>query len=244
MKEIKDRVIQWIKDYFEQNGKGCNAVIGISGGKDSSVCAALLGEALGKDRVIGVLMPQGNQHDISVSYDLVELLGIRHIVVNIGEVCESLAKAISAGGIPAEELRTNKVYYSNTPARVRMTVLYGISALYNGRVANTCNKSEDYIGYSTKFGDSAGDFSPMSDLTVREVKALGYELGLPKKFIEKVPEDGLSGKTDEDNLGFTYAALDAYIETGKIDSEELKAKIDGMHRANLHKISPMPAFKK
>ena len=241
---MKEKIIRWIKDYFEQNGKGCNAVIGISGGKDSSVCAALLVEALGKDRVIGVLMPQGSQHDINVSYDLVNHLGIKHYVVNIGQVCDSLVSAIDAGGISKDDLLNNKVYYSNTPARVRMTVLYGVSAMFNGRVANTCNKSEDYVGYSTKFGDSAGDFSPMSDLTVHEVKQLGYDLGLPKKFIEKIPEDGLSGKTDEDNLGFTYAVLDRYIETGEIDDPATKEKIDRLHKANLHKITSMPMFKK
>lgn len=241
---MKERIIEWVRDYFETNGKDCSAVIGISGGKDSSVCAALLVEALGKDRVIGVLMPQGDQHDIQMSYDLVAHLGIRHFVVNIGEICESIVNAICDGGIAEKELRENKIYYSNTPARVRMTVLYGISALVGGRVANTCNKSEDYVGYSTKFGDSAGDFSPMSDLTVAEVKALGYALGLPKKFIEKIPEDGLSGKTDEGNLGFTYAVLDRYIETGLIDDPATKEKIDRLHRANLHKISPMPMFKK
>ena len=241
---MKEKIVQWIRDYFEQNGKECNAVIGISGGKDSSVCAALLVEALGKDRVIGVLMPQGTQHDIQVSFDLVEFLGIKHYVVNIGNTCESLVQAISEGGIPKEDLLANKVYYSNTPARVRMTVLYGISAMFNGRVANTCNRSEDYVGYSTKFGDSAGDFSPLSDLLVKEVKALGYELGLPKKFIEKIPEDGLSGKSDEDNMGFTYAVLDRYIETGEIDDPATKEKIDRMHKANLHKVSPMPMFKK
>ena len=241
---MKERIIAWIRNYFEENGKGCNAVIGISGGKDSSVCAALLVEALGPERVIGVLMPQGEQHDIDVSYELVKHLGIRHFVVNIGQACEELTHAVSASGIAESELRTNKVYYSNTPARVRMTVLYGISALFNGRVANTCNKSEDYVGYSTKFGDSAGDFSPLSDLLVKEVKALGYELGLPKKFIEKTPEDGLSGKTDEDNLGFTYACLDRYIETGEIDDPAAKEKIDRLHKANLHKITPMPTFRK
>ncbi len=241
---MKEAVVQWIRNYFEENGKGCCAVIGISGGKDSSVCAALLTEALGKDRVIGVLMPQGNQHDIDMSYALVEHLGIRHIVVNIGEVCEGLEEAIATGGIPKEQIAACGVYRSNTPARVRMTVLYGISALYGGRVANTCNKSEDYIGYSTKFGDSAGDFSPLSDLTVAEVKALGREAGLPEKFIEKAPEDGLSGKTDEDNLGFSYAVLDRYIETGEIDDLSVKEKIDRLHLANLHKIRPMPMFRK
>ncbi|MCH5160736.1 MAG: NAD(+) synthase [Clostridiales bacterium] len=241
---MKDEIVKWIREYFEQNGKDCNAVIGISGGKDSSVCAALLVEALGRERVIGVLMPQGSQHDIDVSHALVQHLGIKHFVVNIGEVCERLVGAIAESGIAEEDLRTNKVYYSNTPARVRMAVLYGISALYNGRVANTCNRSEDYVGYSTKFGDSAGDFSPLSDLLVKEVKALGYELGLPKMFIEKTPEDGLSGKSDEDNMGFTYAVLDRYIETGEIDDPVIKQKIDSMHIANLHKISPMPMYKK
>ena len=241
---MKERIIQWIRDYFDSNGKGCNAVIGISGGKDSSVCAALLVEALGRDRVIGVLLPQGVQHDIDYARDLAEYLGIRHMEINIGGVCGSINGANEAAGVPAEQLSANKAYYSNTPSRVRMTVLYGISALFNGRVANTCNRSEDYVGYSTKFGDSAGDFSPLSGLLVREVKALGYELGLPAKFIEKVPEDGLSGKTDEDNMGFTYAVLDRYIETGEIDDPAAKQKIDSLHAANLHKISPMPMFKK
>ena len=242
---MKDRIVEWIRNYFDENGKGCNAVIGISGGKDSSVCAALLVEALGSDRVIGVLMPQGNQHDIDVSRALVDFLKIKHFEINIGDVYNQLVSAVTAsGGIKAEDVKANKVFYSNTPARLRMTVLYGVSALYNGRVANTCNKSEDYVGYSTKFGDAAGDFSPLSDLLVKEVKALGYELGLPKMFIEKTPEDGLSGKTDEDNMGFTYAVLDRYIETGEIDDLTIKEKIDRMHMANLHKLLPMPMFKK
>ena len=242
---MKERIVEWIRKYFEENGKGCNAIIGISGGKDSSVCAALLVEALGKDRVIGVLMPQGVQHDIDVSRALVDFLGIKSYVINIGEVYNQLVSAVTASGeIDKKTVQSNSVFYSNTPARLRMTVLYGISALHNGRVANTCNKSEDYVGYSTKFGDSAGDFSPLSDLLVHEVKALGYELGLPAKFIEKVPEDGLSGKTDEDNMGFTYPVLDKYIETGEIDDLAIKEKIDRMHRANLHKLLPMPMFKK
>ena len=242
---MKEKIIEWIRQYFNENGPNCNAIVGISGGKDSSVCAALLVEALGKDRVIGVLMPQGYQHDMDVSLDLCKHLGIKYHIVNIGETYNSIVKAIEDDGvITKEQMASNKVFYSNTPARIRMSILYGISALYNGRVVNTGNRSEDYIGYSTKFGDAAGDFGLLNDFLVKEVKQIGYELGLPKKFIEKAPEDGLTGKTDEDNLGFTYAVLDHYIETGEIESEELKAKIERLHRLNLHKINPMPVYRK
>lgn len=242
---MKEQIIEWIRKYFNENGPNCNAIVGVSGGKDSSVCAALLVEALGKDRVIGVLMPQGYQHDMDVSLDLCKHLGIKYHIVNIGETYNSIVKAIEDDGvITKEQMASNKVFYSNTPARIRMSILYGISALYNGRVVNTGNRSEDYIGYSTKFGDAAGDFGLLNDFLVKEVKQIGYELGLPKKFIEKAPEDGLTGKTDEDNLGFTYAVLDHYIETGEIESEELKAKIERLHRLNLHKINPMPVYRK
>lgn len=242
---MKEQIIEWIRQYFNENGPNCNAIVGVSGGKDSSVCAALLVEALGKDRVIGVLMPQGYQHDMDVSLDLCKHLGIKYHIVNIGETYNSIVKAIEDDGvITKEQMASNKVFYSNTPARIRMSILYGISALYNGRVVNTGNRSEDYIGYSTKFGDAAGDFGLLNDFLVKEVKQIGYELGLPKKFIEKAPEDGLTGKTDEDNLGFTYAVLDHYIETGEIESEELKAKIERLHRLNLHKINPMPVYRK
>ena len=242
---MKEQIIEWIRQYFNENGPNCNAIVGISGGKDSSVCTALLVEALGKDRVIGVLMPQGYQHDMDVSLDLCKHLGIKYHIVNIGETYNSIVKAIEDDGvITKEQMASNKVFYSNTPARIRMSILYGISALYNGRVVNTGNRSEDYIGYSTKFGDAAGDFGLLNDFLVKEVKQIGYELGLPKKFIEKAPEDGLTGKTDEDNLGFTYAVLDHYIETGEIESEELKEKIERLHRLNLHKINPMPVYRK
>ena len=242
---MKEQIIEWIRQYFNENGPNCNAIVGISGGKDSSVCSALLVEALGKDRVIGVLMPQGYQHDMDVSLDLCKHLGIKYHIVNIGETYNSIIKAIEDDGvITKEQMASNKVFYSNTPARIRMSILYGISALYNGRVVNTGNRSEDYIGYLTKFGDAAWDFGLLNDFLVKEVKQIGYELGLPKKFIEKAPEDGLTGKTDEDNLGFTYAVLDHYIETGEIESEELKAKIERLHRLNLHKINPMPVYRK
>jgi len=236
--KTKEDVIQWICDYFKNNGPDCNAVIGISGGKDSSIVAALCEKALGKDRVFGVLMPQGEQHDINFSKDLVDHLGIKHLEINIKDSVDSLLSKITQSG-----LSVNRQAQVNTPARIRMTTLYAVSAILNGRVANTCNLSEDWVGYSTKYGDSAGDFSPLANLTVTEVRLLGKELALPVKFIEKTPEDGLSGLSDEDNLGFTYAVLDKYIRESICEDIDIMAKIDKLHQTNLHKLSLIPSFK-
>lgn len=234
--KTKNECVEWIKKFFEENGKGCNAVIGISGGKDSSIVAALCVEALGKDRVIGVLMPQGVQHDIDKAYMLVNHLGIRHYEVNIKEAVDAVLSAFP------ENLPIADMTRINLPPRIRMSTLYAVSQSLNGRVANTCNLSEDWVGYSTRYGDSVGDFSPLSHLTVTEVKEIGYLLGLPKELVDKTPIDGLCGKTDEENLGFTYAELDIYIRTGVIEDEEKKKLIDTKHRNNLFKLQLMPCF--
>lgn len=237
VKKVCDDCVAWIRDFYEENGKGCNAVVGISGGKDSSVTAALCVKALGGDRVIGVLMPCGEQSDIDASYTLVNHLGIKYYVVNIKEAVEGVKNAIPS------ELELTSQSLTNLPARIRMTTLYAVSQSVNGRVANTCNLSEDWVGYSTRYGDAAGDFSPLANLTVTEVKAIGRYLGLPESLVEKVPIDGLSGKTDEENLGFTYDELDRYIRTGEIENMEHKELIDRKHKANLFKLQMMPMFK-
>lgn len=231
---LKEKCVQWIRDFFEENGPDCNAVVGISGGKDSSVVAALCVEALGRERVIGVLMPNGEQADIDMAKLLVEHLGIRHYVVNIKDAVDGVVNSI-----PFELSKQSR---ENLPPRIRMATLYAVSQSHNGRVANTCNLSEDWVGYATRYGDSVGDFSPCSRLTVQEVKAIGRLCGLPDVLVDKVPIDGLCGKTDEDNLGFTYAVLDRYIRTGEIDDPATKERIDGKHRANLFKLRLMPAF--
>lgn len=228
--------IEWIREFFEENGKGCNAVLGISGGKDSSVVAALLVEALGKDRVIGVLMPNGEQADIDMAKLLVNHLGIKYYVVNIKEAYEGIINAFP------EELEMSNQTKINLAPRLRMSTVYAVSQSVNGRVANTCNLSEDWVGYSTRYGDSVGDFSPCSHFTVQEVKEIGRMLGLPEVLIEKAPSDGLCGKTDEDNLGFTYAVLDKYIRTGEIEDEETKKLIDHKHKMNLFKLEVMPSY--
>ena len=237
--ETLDRLVNWVKVYFEENATPeTKAVIGISGGKDSSIAAAVCVKALGKDRVLGVLMPQGEQADIDCSKLLVETLGIEHKIINIGETVSTFMAELSKHIEPTQQA------IINTPARIRMTTLYAVAACVGGRVVNTCNLSEDWVGYSTKFGDAAGDFSPLSDLTVTEVLQIGELLGLPDKLVHKVPIDGLCGKTDEENLGFTYAELDRYIRglTDLSDKPELKEKIDRMHRNNLHKLQLMPKF--
>lgn len=234
--KIKNECINWIRDFFEENGKGCNAVVGISGGKDSSVVAALCVEALGRDRVIGVLMPCGEQSDIDCSIQLVEFLGIKNYTVNIKAAVDGVLSALP------DDMEITKQTKTNLPARIRMATLYAVSQSNNGRVANTCNLSEDYVGYSTRYGDAAGDFSPISKLTVEEVKIIGTLLGLPENLVEKTPIDGLSGKSDEENLGFSYAVLDKYIRTGVCEDKELKEKFDRLYKANRFKLEPIPAY--
>ncbi|MBO4645161.1 MAG: NAD(+) synthase [Bacteroidales bacterium] len=240
-KAVKNQVVQWIRDWFEENGKGCNAVVGVSGGKDSSVVAALCAEALGKDHVIGVTMPNGVQPDIDDSMKLIRHLGIPHLNVNIGSTFSTLKEEV---GRQLETLgqEVSRQTTVNLPPRLRMSTLYAVSQSVNGRVANTCNLSEDWVGYSTRYGDAAGDFSPLGGLTVHEVVAIGKVLGLPVELVEKTPSDGLTGKSDEDNLGFTYATLDHYIRTGVCDDPRIKALIDDKHAKNLFKLKPIPHF--
>ena len=246
--KTKNDIVRWIREYFEANGPQCDAVIGISGGKDSSVTAALLTEALGKDRVVGVLMPNGVQSDISDSQEIVSLLGIRSVTVNIKAGVDGLAGAINeslaGSGIPGVE-SLSRDSMINMPPRLRMSTLYAIAQALprGGRVVNTCNRSEDHIGYSTKYGDAAGDFSPLCNLLVHEVIQIGEVLGVPERLTKKTPSDGLSGMSDEDKIGFTYACLDHYVLTGECPDQAIREKIDRMHRLNLHKLQLMPGFK-
>ena len=165
---------------------------------------------------------------------LVKHLGIKYYIVNIKDAVDGVINNIPFA------LQTQSL--TNLPPRIRMTTLYAVSQSHNGRVANTCNLSEDWVGYSTRYGDSVGDFSPCSHLTVAEMKEIGRLIGLPDVLVDKVPIDGLCGKTDEDNLGFTYAELDRYIRTGEIENLETKARIDRMHKLNLFKLEVMPSF--
>lgn len=237
-KHATEATVKWIRDWFELNGKDCNAIIGISGGKDSSIAAALCTQALGKERVIGVIMPNGEQSDMDMALLLIKHLGIKHHIINIKSAYDGISAEIKKAGINLS--RDSEI---NLAPRLRMSTLYAVAQSSNGRVVNTCNLSEDWVGYSTRYGDSVGDFSPMSDFTTAEIRAIGRELGVPEVLIEKVPSDGLSGMSDEDKLGFTYETLDRYIRTGEIDNPADKARIDSLHEKNLFKLRYMDSFK-
>ena len=235
-KQVTEEVVNWLKQRFKTDGKGCNAVVGISGGKDSTVVAALCVRALGKDRVVGVLMPNGTQRDIADSRAVCRHLGIRSVEINIQAAYDNLLAQL------AQQTEVSPQSRINLAPRLRMSTLYAVAQSVNGRVVNTSNMSEAWVGYSTRYGDGVGDFAPLLNLTVTEVIAIGKELGLPEYLVVKAPSDGLTGKSDEEKLGFTYAALDEYIRTGVCPNADFKQKIDARHRQNLFKTQPMPAF--
>lgn len=234
--QVTEEIILWIRDFFDKNGKGCKAVIGISGGKDSSIVAALCARALGNENVVGVLMPYGEQSDIGYAHFLCQYLQIQKVVVPVTNAVDYIIKRVDAYRPVLVQAITN------VPPRIRMAALYAVSQSVNGRVANTSNLSEDWIGYSTRYGDSVGDFSPCSKLTSDEVIEIGKYLGLPDELVYKTPEDGLCGKSDEANFGFSYEVLNKYIRTGVCEDADIKQKIDEMHTKNLFKLELMPSF--
>lgn len=242
VEKVTKELLIWLRNWFIENGKDCNAVLGVSGGKDSTVAAALCVNALGKDRVIGVMMPNGDQKDISDSIRVCKLLDIPNITINIKDSVDAETKLLLSGAkaLGKEELTSQTII--NLPPRIRMATLYGISQTMNGRVINTCNLSEEWVGYSTRWGDSVGDVAPLANLTVDEVRKVGLELGLPYDLVYKTPSDGLCGKTDEENLGFTYEELDKYLRTGECNPK-VQELIDQKHINNKFKLLPISSFK-
>ncbi|MCQ2181009.1 MAG: NAD(+) synthase [Bacteroidales bacterium] len=233
--EMKDRCVRWIRDWFDANGKDSVAVLGMSGGKDSTVAAALCAEALGPDRVVGVAMPSRGQ-SLNEADQICRYLGIRYLCVPIGDIIDSFS-------VVSERVTLSAQAEQNIPPRVRMSVLYAVSQSLNGRVANTCNLSENWVGYATRWGDSVGDFSPLGELVVQEIRGIGHSLGIPSRWVDKTPDDGLPHScSDEQKFGFTYEVLDRYIRTGECDDPAIREKIDSMHRRNLFKMEMPESF--
>ena len=247
VKKVTKELIDWIRCWFIENGDGCNAVIGISSGKDSTICAALCVEALGADRVIGVMMPCGVQKDISDSIRVCELLGIKNYTINIEGAVNATLKQMEDAGI---EISNQTIV--NLPPRIRMSTLYAVSQSHNGRVSNNCNLSDDICGFSTRFGDSVGDFSPLSNLTTVEIVQIGDYLGIPYDLVHKVPMDGLNVNendeyiTDEDILGVRYSDIHLYAREPEVLKEtnpEVFEAIRQKEIKNAFKLKPMPAYK-
>ena len=237
IEKVVDAIIDSIREWFKKNGPQATAVIGISGGKDSTITAALLARALGKNRVLGVMMPCGIQPDINDSERVIEALGIRSLTVNIGGSFKQMTNALEENNITASD--DAKV---NLQPRLRMAALYMVAQTLpgGGRVINTCNASEDYVGYSTKYGDSAGDVSILGNFFVSEILAIGdYLTEIPTDLVHKAPSDGLWGDTDEDRFGYTYDNLEDYMTKGTSGDKDIDAKIERMHRTSRHKYEPM-----
>lgn len=235
-KKVKDELVQWMRKYFDNNGRPLNAVVGCSGGKDSTVVLAALVEAIGPERVYAILMPNGTQSDIDDSYAVCEFLGLRPYLCNIADGYNGILNSVS------NEFESTKQMKTNLAPMVRMSTLKAISQCVNGRFTCNGNLSELYLGWYTLGGDDQGNLRPLANLTVTEVVLVGRELGLPDWMISKTPSDGLCGQTDEDKFGFTYKILDRYIRTGEIDDLETKKKIDEMHNRNKFKLEPIPTF--
>lgn len=231
-----DYTIEWIKKYFVRNaGPDTKAVIGISGGKDSTIAAALLVRALGKDRVVGVMMPNGSQSDIDDSKEVCEILGIENYLIDIGDSLATLYNRLLSVA-PDTENPLPDVVTTNTPARMRMATLYAVAGIVGGRVVNTGNWSEGWIGYTTKYGDLAGDFHLFQDLTVREVLMMGRVMKeIPRRLVDKAPADGMTGQTDEDNMGVTYEQIDSYLLEDIIPDVDTWRNMSQRHERNEHK---------
>lgn len=238
VKMLTNQCVDWIKNWFENESGGAKGVIiGISGGKDSTVVAGLCVKALGKDKVLGVLMPNGEQSDIDDSIEICEYLGIEYKTVNINDMYADFLTNLRLAGV-----QTSDHTRTNIPPRIRMTTLYAIGQELGYRVVGTGNASEAYVGYFTKWGDGACDFNPIGNLTTEQVVAIGDELGLPYDLVHKTPADGLCGKTDEDNLGYSYADVNAVMDYGSCGDEEIDKKISKAYIYSQHKRNPIPKF--
>lgn len=242
----RERIVQWIREYFATNKEG-KVIIGISGGKDSTIAAALCVEALGADRVIGVMMPNGEQKDIDDSYEVCGALGIDHIMASVEDaftsICREVGESIYMYG-GAYKAENHPMVKTNLPARLRMATLYTVAAFFpNSRVCGTSNLSEITVGYCTKGGDTVNDFAPLANCTVEEVYQIGEEYvrqgKLSKRLVYKTPNDGMSGKSDEEKMGVPYDAIDKSINNRYVGEKEARI-IRDMNTKTRHKFEPSP----
>ena len=236
VKEDVEKRVAFIREQIDGPGLG-GAVVGISGGIDSAVTAALCVRALGRDRVIGVWLPAYSL-DVHAedSQKLAEAIDLNLVTIDVGPAYDALVPVIE-GVLPLDDKTKG-----NTKARLRMTTLYAIANQKGYLVADTCNLSEVHVGYMTKGGDGLADFNPVASLTKHEMRIMAAELGVPDSIITKPPSADLwEGQTDEQEMGFTYEDLDRYLITGET-RPEAKERIDYLHRISEHKRNLMPGI--
>ncbi len=244
VEKTTNKIIEFIRDYYKKNNlKG--AVIGISGGKDSAVVAGLFSKALGSENVIGIWMPcHSKNEDYQNALLVSKTFGFELKEFDLTNIYESYVTQIKdSNDVSDNELVDANI---NIKPRLRMSTLYYYAAMLskNGTyiVPGTSNKCELYVGYFTKGGDNVSDISVLGDLTVDEVIEIGEYIGVPDKVIHKVPDDGLSGKTDEEKLGVKYSDIAKVINNEKVDSDTYE-KIKRLHERNKHKFN-IPTYKK
>jgi NAD+ synthase len=203
-KIVRELLVRFIKDQTTNAGFA-KGVIGISGGVDSAVSATLAAEALGKENVLGVMIPYrtSNPKSVEDARLVIQATGIRSELVDISKMVD---------GYCEENKITDSLRRGNVMARMRMIVLYDLSAREKALVIGTSNKTEILVGYGTQHGDLASAINPVGDLYKSQIWQLAEVLGVPKSVIEKAPSADLwEGQTDETEMGVTYAKLDALL---------------------------------
>ena len=241
-----EKIIKFIKDYYKEN-KLTGAVIGISGGKDSGVVAGLFSRALGPENVVGIWMPcHSNEIDKENAKKVSKKFGFELLEHDLTNTYENYVKQIKEiNKINDEDLIDSNI---NIKPRLRMMTLYYYAAMLTRKnkkvyiVPGTSNKCEIYVGYFTKGGDNVADIQVLADLTVEEVIEIGKYIGVPDEVVNKTPDDGLSGKTDEEKLGVKYNDIAKVINNEEIDKKEAE-KIKVLHNKNLHKFNT-PTYRK
>ena len=231
---LKD-IEKFLKNYLENNGMN-TYVLGVSGGVDSSLCAALARNAVGKDKLHCLIVPiDSAKEDIEDALTLVKDLDLKYDIIDASETFHTYLKDFEKCCMSFD-----RSTLGNLKARMRMSILYAVAQNERGLVIGTDNADERCVGYFTKYGDGACDILPIAHLVKAEVVEASKILGIRTSLAERVPTAGLyEGQTDEKEMGVSYKDLDAYV-LGKEVNETAKKRIQYLERISEHKRKPIP----